>query len=164
MNPRLYLVVGLPGAGKTTRARQLAASTGAIRLCPDEWIEALGVSLLDYEFRFRLEPQMLRHGEELLRAGVGIIVEFGSWTRLEREAARQLAVRTATPIELHFLDAPTDELIRRVQQRGGDHVQFLVDKVLLEYAAAFERPSAEEIAGFDQYVGPDDAFVISANQ
>jgi predicted kinase len=157
MTARLYLVVGLPGAGKTTRARQLAASTGAIRLCPDEWLDALGVSLIDYDFRFKLEPQMLRLGEELLRAGLAIIVEFGSWTLRERETIRQLGVRTATPTELHFMDAPIDELIRRVQQRGGDHAQFLVDKVLLEYAAAFERPSADEVAGFDRYVGPDDS-------
>lgn len=155
MAPRLYLVCGLPGAGKTTRAIELAQSTGAVRLCPDEWLEALGVSLIDYEFRFRLEPQLLRHGEELLRAGVGVIVEFGSWARTEREAIRQIAVRTGALAELHFMDAPIEELIRRVRQRGGAHAPFLVDKVLLEYSSRFERPTASEAAEFSRYIGPD---------
>jgi predicted kinase len=152
----LYLVCGLPGAGKTTRALEIARSTGAVRLCPDEWLEALGVSLIDYDFRFRLEPQMLRHGEELLRAGVGVIVEFGSWGRVDREAVRQIAVRTNAPAELHFMDAPMEELIRRVRQRGGVHAGFLVDKVLLEYSSKFERPTLDEAAAFDRYVGPDE--------
>lgn len=34
----LFLTVGLPGAGKTTRARQLAKEHGALRLTPDEWM------------------------------------------------------------------------------------------------------------------------------
>jgi hypothetical protein len=37
----LYLVVGLPGAGKTTRARELEATLPALRLTPDEWQWAL---------------------------------------------------------------------------------------------------------------------------
>ncbi|SCE02364.1 hypothetical protein GA0115246_109559, partial [Streptomyces sp. SolWspMP-sol7th] len=34
----LFLLVGLPGAGKTTRARRLAEEHGALRLTPDEWM------------------------------------------------------------------------------------------------------------------------------
>ena len=31
-------MVGLPGSGKTTRARELAAAHHALRLTPDEWM------------------------------------------------------------------------------------------------------------------------------
>ena len=34
--PTLTLMVGLPGAGKTTRAKELERETGAIRFTPDE--------------------------------------------------------------------------------------------------------------------------------
>ncbi|MCX4703734.1 MULTISPECIES: AAA family ATPase [Streptomyces] len=34
----LFLTVGLPGAGKTTRVRQLAKEHSALRLMPDEWM------------------------------------------------------------------------------------------------------------------------------
>ena len=37
----LYLIVGLPGAGKTTKARQLEAEASALRFTPDEWMHSL---------------------------------------------------------------------------------------------------------------------------
>ena len=33
----VYLIVGLPGAGKTTHAKELEISTPALRLTQDEW-------------------------------------------------------------------------------------------------------------------------------
>jgi predicted kinase len=34
----LFLIVGLPGAGKTMRAKSLAAEHAALRLTPDAWM------------------------------------------------------------------------------------------------------------------------------
>ncbi|WP_012692376.1 AAA family ATPase [Deinococcus deserti] len=38
MTPALHLLVGLPGAGKTTLARELETQYAALRLTPDEWM------------------------------------------------------------------------------------------------------------------------------
>jgi predicted kinase len=154
---RLYLVCGLPGAGKTTRARQIVAATGAVHLCVDDWIVALGISLIDFEFRVRLQDCMLTHAVELLRANVGVVIEFGSWHRHEREQILQAATIADARVELHFLDAATDELIRRVRARGGKEAERLVT-VLTRDQAKFERPTAGEAATFDRYLGPDDAW------
>jgi EAL domain-containing protein (putative c-di-GMP-specific phosphodiesterase class I) len=40
---RLVLMCGLPGAGKTTRARPLATRPAAVRFTPDEWLADLGL-------------------------------------------------------------------------------------------------------------------------
>jgi predicted kinase len=39
--PTLHLIVGLPGAGKTTLARRLGRDFRALRLTPDDWITTL---------------------------------------------------------------------------------------------------------------------------
>lgn len=152
--PSLYLLCGLPGAGKTTRAKEIAQRTGGVRLSPDEWLVAMGVSLVDFEFRIRLQNHMIAHAETLLRAGVSVIVEFGSWSRAERETIRQTAVRTGAGSELHFLDAPLPELVRRVRERGGPDATILADRILLKESGGFERPQADEAALYNRYVGP----------
>lgn len=101
---------------------------------------------------------MLRHAEALLRAGVAVIIEFGSWSRAERDAIREIAVRAGASAELHFMNAPIEELRRRVLARGGPHAGVLADKILMQDGGAFEPPSPEEARGYDRFVGPHDAW------
>jgi len=156
--PKLYLVCGLPGAGKTTRARQIVEAVRAVHVCADEWVLRLGQSLVDYEFRVRLQDCLLIHAGELLRNRLSVVLEFGSWHRQEREAIRQVAVRENAIAELHFLNAPVDELARRVRARGGPFAEVLATDVLLKDHGRFEQPSPEEAALFQRYVGPNDAW------
>jgi len=152
--PTLYLICGLPGAGKTTRSVRISGSAGAVHLAPDEWIVALGVSLVDFQFRVRFQDIMLQHARRLLGCGVSVVIEFGSWSRDERETIREMAVREGASVELHFLDAPLDELVRRVRARGGPDAEALASQVLLQESGRFERPTPDEIARFDRYFGP----------
>jgi predicted kinase len=112
--------------------------------------------LVDYPPRFRLEPYLLKHAEQLLRASVSVIVEFASWSRAERDGIRDVAVRSGVSCELHFLDAPLLELERRVRARGGPDATILAEEVLLKLGHRFERPTEEEAALYDRYVSPED--------
>jgi len=153
---RLYLVCGLPGAGKTTRAQKIVDATRALPLSADEWVLGLGRSLVDFEFRVRLQDCLLVHAGELLRRKLSVVIEFGSWHREERERIREVAAREGAPSELHFVNAPLDELVRRVRARGGPHAEALATTVLLKDYGKFEEPTPAEIARFDRYVGPND--------
>jgi predicted kinase len=152
---RLYLVCGLPGAGKTTRSRLIRESVAAVHLCADDWVSGLGMSLLDFDFRVRLQDCMLSQAAAILRAGASVIIEFGSWHREERERIRRAGAAAGATVELHFLDAPLEELVHRVRARGGPEAANLA-AVLVNDFAKFESPSPAEAALFDRYVGPDD--------
>jgi len=52
---RLIIVCGLPGSGKTTFAKTLESKLYAIRFCPDEWMEALGIDIYDEQRRAKIE-------------------------------------------------------------------------------------------------------------
>ena len=156
--PRLYLVCGLPGAGKTTRSKRIVNAVRAVHLSPDEWIARFGISLLDYEFRVKLQDCMLDHAARLLHRGVSVVIEFGSWHRHEREHIRQVAAREGAATELHYLSAPIPELAERVRTRGGWDAQALISVVLPTFER-FEIPQPDETSRFDRYLGPDDDWV-----
>ena len=110
---RLVLICGLPASGKTTLARQLAPEIPAIRLDKDQWTTQLGLDVWDDEFRVRLERQLWALTQELLAQGQSVILEWGHWARVERDEKRLGARALGVGVELHYLDAPLEELIER---------------------------------------------------
>lgn len=117
---RLILTCGLPGAGKTAIATELAADRGAIRLTKDEWLWALGSTPWDEATRQRVEQQLRRLAREILRLGLSVVLDFGLWARVERDEMRSVARGLGVGVELHYLDVPSDELWRRIEARNAD--------------------------------------------
>ncbi|MBI2334012.1 MAG: ATP-binding protein [Chloroflexi bacterium] len=115
--PRLVIVCGLPGSGKTTLAKCLEESLHAVRLAPDEWMDALSINLWDEESRARIEALQWKLGQELLRLGLVVIIEWGTWGRSERDTLREGARRLGAAVELHYLAAPPEVLFERIQRR-----------------------------------------------
>jgi len=154
--PTLYLTCGLPGAGKTTLARRLAIERGAQRFTKDERVLELGGDLWDDELRDRVEADLIEQAFEALAAGRSCIVDFGLWSRAERDALRMRARRLGVRVELHYLDVELAELIRRNAQRHAsapDTAPDISPEQLAAWAAAFEAPSPAELALFERPAG-----------
>lgn len=148
----LHLICGLPGAGKTTLAKELAAATGAIRLCPDEWLTDLEIDLYDEPARDRLERRLIRLATELLSRGLSVILEYGFWSRLERDRLHGLARELGVRVELHALVLPIDELWSRIERRNRSsewRVAPITRAHLEEWATLFEVPTSDELARYD---------------
>jgi predicted kinase len=149
---RLILTCGLPGAGKTKLATQLAADRSAVRLTKDEWLWALGSTPWDEPTRERIEHELWRFAQEVLRLGVSVVLDFGLWARFERDEMRSAARGLGVGVELHYLDVPTDELWRRIEARNSEPPwdSHPIRRADLEgWIRAFQAPNAAELALFD---------------
>jgi predicted kinase len=147
----LYVLTGLPGSGKSTYAAQLVRETGATHVAMDDAVIERGLSLVDYESRFALQPQIEASIPPLLAAGISVVAEFGSWAREERARLRELATASGSRTELHWLDAPVDVCIERVLARGGEGAEGLARHVLGTSAHLYEQPDDAEAASFDAF-------------
>lgn len=145
---RLIIVCGLPGAGKTTVATDLAQRHAGVRYSPDDWMDTLGINLWDEAKRAGIEQLQWQQAQNLLSLGGTAIIEWGTWARSERDALREAARALGAAVELVHMDAPIDVLLDRVTRRGRESPP--IDRAMLENAShAFERPTAEELALYD---------------
>ncbi|WP_091185179.1 ATP-binding protein [Microlunatus flavus] len=153
----VHLVVGLPGAGKTTRAKELEARLRALRLTPDEW--QLGLFPEDGPtgwrsperavHRDRIEGLLIDVGLRAAERGLDVVLDFGLWSRDERSALRRLAESVGARAEVVYLPVGLAEQQRRVAARyAADPAQFLLTAEELEgWHAVFEEPDADELGG-----------------
>ncbi|MEZ4501607.1 MAG: AAA family ATPase [Dehalococcoidia bacterium] len=149
---RLILTCGLPGSGKTTLAIRLAEERRAVRLTKDEWLWAIGPSPWNREAGARVERELWRLAQDLLRLDTSVILDFGLWARSERDEVRGVARALEVGVELHYLDVPAEELWRRIEARNAAPTWASAPirrADLDEWLSAFEAPDAEEIALFD---------------
>jgi predicted kinase len=151
-NARLILTCGLPGAGKTTLARQLAAERRAVRLTSDEWLWALGSTPWDAPTQAKMEHELTHLAQEILRLGLSVVLDFGLWARHERDELRSVARGLGVGIELHYLDVAVDELWRRIDARNAQppwDSQPIRRADLDGWLPLFQAPDAAELALFD---------------
>lgn len=153
--PILIGFCGLPGSGKSTVAKELEKTRGAVRLNVDEWVAALDVDFWDDAFRHRLDVRLYEHGLTLLKLGQSIILEDGFWRRDERDRHREVAHTLGAAIEIHYFDLPFEELWRRLEARNalGAYGTVPITKDLLKGCwAKFQRPDEAELALFDRHI------------
>jgi predicted kinase len=146
----MLLMVGLPGAGKTTRAKELATAHRALRLTPDEWmIPLFGDSLADGK-RFVLEGRLISVALQALRLGNSVVLDYGLWGRDERSALRWLARSAGAACQVVYLPVDKHVQLARIayRQSTAPHQTFPMSEAELDqWQEQFQVPDDAELGG-----------------
>ena len=152
MTPTLHLLCGLPGSGKTTRAKELEAAGQGVLLNADEWVCQLYPD--DAEAAARddrkglVEQVQWELVERLLTNGISVILDWGVWMRAERDHYRKRARDLGASVQTVFVNAPIETLHKRVAQRNLNlppgTFSISVEE-LDDWAALFEPPTHDEL-------------------
>ena len=148
----LHLMVGLPCSGKTTLAQKLETERSALRLTPDEWqVRLFGQDAQAPEHDARhglIEAMLWDIASRALVLGMDVILDFGFWAREEREDFRLRAKKLGAGSEVHYLDVPEGELLRRLALRNSQPSEksfHIPEGMMRPWIAFFQRPTPDEL-------------------
>lgn len=120
--PTAHLLFGFLGSGKTTLAKRLELQHSAIRFTPDEWMARLfGEDPPSDSFRERaaaildiMQPIWAR----CLSLGVNVVLDFGFWSRAERDRVRAAVEEIGATPTLWAMSCSDDEARERIALRN----------------------------------------------
>jgi predicted kinase len=142
-------MVGLPGAGKTVRARELAAEHGALLMTPDAWVISLFGQSQPEGKRDVLEGRLIALAVEALRLGTSVVLDFGLWGRDERSALRSMAASAGASCRVVYLPVDREAQLSRVRgrwERTPEQTFPITEAELDAWRSQFDVPDADELS------------------
>lgn len=150
-SPRIHLLLGPVGAGKSTLAFELAREHGAVRLTLDEWMTKLFArdrpehGAMDWyvERAARCLDMIWAIAAEMIDRNTSVILEIGLLRRREREAFYDRVDAVGARLTVYVLDASRDERRRRVEDRNrrqGPTFSMNVPPAIFELASDLWEP------------------------
>lgn len=149
----VYLIYGFLGSGKTTFSKRLAEERSAIRFSMDEWYLQIfsdgSTHQVDWSYWNRLQQTLHDLWPQIATHGVDVVLDFGFWSREQRDTVRSLARSADVETSLFWIQCQDDTALRRCTTRNGTMDSFLItEEGFQEMKSRFEPlgPNEEFIA------------------
>lgn len=119
----LTFFCGKMGAGKSTKAAQIAAQTNAVMLSEDEWLTSLYpdkiTSLQDYlKYSNRLKPQIKQLVQSILVTGTDVVMDFPANTVAQRAWFKTIFTEVEAMHNLIYIDVTHEFCLENIRKRG----------------------------------------------
>ncbi len=152
--PKVILICGMICSGKTTYANKVARRQKAVLLSCDE----LSLSLFDNnlgehhdEVISKIKQYLLKKAVELNTTLTNVVLDWGFWSRDEREETRQFFNKNGITTQLHYIDISKSALKKNIEIRneevnkGNSNNYYIDDNLFAKASSSFEVPTSDEI-------------------
>jgi predicted kinase len=148
----LIFLCGKMGAGKSTKAIEMAGEIGAILLSEDDWLSKIYPEEInnfnDYlKYSSRLKPLMKTHVQNILKSGVSVVMDFPGNTRTQRRWFKDIFSEFNLPHRLIYLEADDRLCLKRLAHRRESNpgrARFDTEDVFRQVTSYFEPPCNAE--------------------
>jgi hypothetical protein len=154
--PKLVVMIGLPGVGKTYVARRLAERIDAFHLLSDSIRKQLlgmpvgrrrfdgyGKGIYKGNIGKRTYDEMMRRAQVFLLAGYSVITDATFLHEDSRDRARKVAAKVGAPVLFVFADCPERIVRARLRRRTTEYSFSDADfEVYLAMKSRFSKPQA----------------------
>jgi len=119
-----HLLHGYLGVGKTTLARRLEHELPAVRFTHDEWMTRLygddpKVERAEFEDMWRrVHAQMEPVWSRCLQLGLDVVLDFGLWSRQERDVLRAKIAALGALARLYRVTCSDGAAWQRIEKRN----------------------------------------------
>ena len=150
---KVIMTCGRICCGKSTYARKLQENRNAVVLSIDDITLTLfpeGAGEMHDTYVLRAEQYLLSLSLQILESGVDVTLDWGLWTRAQRDRLRAFYTGHGVENEIHYLRLSPEEWERRIRKRNAEQNKeepqsYYVDEGLLRKVdSLFEEPSDTE--------------------
>lgn len=151
---KVILVCGKIASGKSWYCRKLLNQSPALLLSVDE----VTYRLFDKELGDRhdevsakVQAYLFDKALEAVRAGADVLLDWGFWTRADRQKASRFFAQSSIQTEWHYIDVPEDMWRENIARRNaavlaGEDSSYYVDEGLLrKLESRFQVPEPSEV-------------------
>ena len=151
---KVYILCGKICSGKSTYSQKLRKDKKAVILSVDDITLTLlgqnGGDTLDVYVE-KLEQYFFQKSVEIVETGINVILEWGFWTKTERDFAKEFYSSRGIEYEFYYISISDEEWYRRLDKRNKDVLEkksdaYYVDEGLAQkFKSIFEIPGKDEI-------------------
>lgn len=151
MRPTVYMMLGLPGSGKTTYSKKLEGQLGVTRFSLDEEYSKLGGDLNSHKWNEQIAEEastlIKSRVKELVGGNESVILDFCPWKREERSRYRDFVESLGANCHIYYFEVPMAELNQRLLNRNSnptedDHI--VTPDMMDAFLKRFDPPTREK--------------------
>ena len=150
----VHIMCGKICSGKSTLAKKLCDECKGVILSVDE----ITLSLFGAhpgeshdEYVLKCEKFLYKKSLEIMNQGINVILDWGFWTKKERDEAKWFYRNNNVMYKFYYLDISDTEWKKRIKKRNKDILEkgyeaYFVDEGLAQkFQRIFEIPNFDEI-------------------